>query len=135
MSIVIKENLYQNLLGLIIILVVGLIFWPLAPKPNPDPSGIFLPSDSVAPAITPNNVQILEVIPPHAKTLGVINTKLYFDSLSIEQEKTDLAKSLTYAKTLAATNGANGVVPIEIGTNGEVKATDGFVVRALAVGY
>jgi hypothetical protein len=131
----IKQNLYQNLLGLFIILMVGLALWPLSPKPNPEPGGIFLPSNTLAPPISLDSVQILEVAPPHAKILGAINTKLYFNSLSIDQERADLAKSLSAAKALAAANGANGVVPVEIGTTGKVSATDGFIIRALAISY
>ncbi len=130
-----KENLTQNLIGLVILLAVGLLCWPLAPKPNPNPTGILLPTAPLNAPISTNQVQILEAMPPNAKILGTINTKLYFSSLSIAEENRDMAASFNYAKILAAQAGANGIVPVQIGTTGTVNPLDGFVVQANAISY
>jgi len=128
-------HLYQNLLGLTILVIIGLICWPLAPKPNSTPAGILLPSGPLKSAISSDQVQVLSVMPPNAKILGVIHTKLYYPELNLPQEKKDMGTSLNYTKVLAAQAGANGVVPTLMGTTGIANPLDGFVVQANAISY
>ena len=128
-------HLYQNLLGLAILVIVSLICWPLAPKPSSTPVGILLPSGPLKTAISTHQVQLLSVMPPNAKILGIIHTKLYYPRLSLPQEQQDMGASLNYAKTLAAQAGANGVVPTLMGTTGIANPLDGFVVQANAIRY
>lgn len=130
-----KEHLLQNGIGLIVLIVVGLIFWPLAPKPNPNPSGILLPNATLKAPITADQVQVLQVMPTNAEIMGNVRTKLYYASLSPSEQNQDATASLNYAKTLAAAAGANGLVVTQIGATMQQGPLDGVIVYATPVSY
>lgn len=129
-----KERTLQNVIGLAILIVVGLICWPLAPKPNSNVSGILLPTAPLKAAITPDQVQILQAMPPHAQNLGIINTKIYYATLAPSEQNQDMSKSLDYTKVLAAKAGANAVI-VNAYQSGYTPQgpLDGFVIQANAV--
>jgi hypothetical protein len=130
-----KDSVIQNIIGLIIIVFVGVIAWPLAPKPNAHVSGILLPVSTLKSPIASNEVQVLQAMPVYAQVIGHINTNLYYDSISLKEESQDMALSINYAKMLAAQAGANAIVINQIGITGPVDPLDGFVVRATAINY
>lgn len=130
-----KEHLLQNGIGLIVLIVVGLIFWPLAPKPNLNPSGILLPNATLKAPITADQVQVLQVMPTNAEIMGNVRTKLYYASLSPNEQNQDATASLNYAKTLAAAAGANGLVVTQIGATMQQGPLDGVIVYATPVSY
>lgn len=131
-----KNDLIQNSIGLGILIIVGLIFWPLAPRPNPAVSGIFLPNTTTLPApVAPDQVQVLQVLPSQAKILGEINTKLHFNSLSLNEQNQNIVKSINYAKELAGKAGANAIVVTLMGSSQNEGPLDGFVSQASAIQY
>ncbi len=133
MEMISKDALFQNSIGLAVLIIVGLIFWPLAPKPNPDVSGIYLPNATEKAPISPDQVQVLQVMPPKAEIMGIINTKLYYNSLAESAQNEDITASLNYAKSLAAQAGANGIVIKEVGASMSQGPLNGVVVYGTAV--
>ncbi len=125
----------QNVIGLFILIIVGLILWPLAPRPNPNVSGIFLPNAPLKTPTSPNQVQVLQVMPPNAQILGIINTKLHYNTLALSEENQDIALSLNYAKALAGQAGASAIVVNTIGSTLDQGPLDGIIVEANAVSY
>lgn len=130
-----KDHIKQNLVGLTILFIVGVACWPLAPTPNTNPSGILLPTAPLKTAISSDQVQVLEVMPPHAQNLGIINTKLYYATLAQAEQNADIDSSMNLAKQLAAQAGANGVVINQIGATMGQGPLNGVVVEANAVSY
>lgn len=132
-----RDHLKQNAIGLAILLAVGLICWPLAPKPNPEVSGILLPSAPPKAPILPNQVQVLETMPAHATVLGTVNTKIYYSSLSNAEEMADMNSSINYAKTLAAEAGANAIVinALRSGMTESLGPLNSFVTQSYAVSF
>lgn len=131
-----KEYLSQNAIGLAVLILVGLVLWPLAPKPSTNVSGIFLPNGNSAMAPIPAaTVQVLEAMPPHAEVLGTISTKIYYGTLSQAEETLDMNASINYAKSLAAEHGANAIV-INLLTSGMTMGQgplNGFIMQSSAV--
>lgn len=134
LKVTIKERMIQNFIGLAILIVVGLLCWPLAPKPNPNVSGVLLPTAPLKARISPDQVQVLETMPSKAQTLGIINTKLYYSSLSSATQGVIMTQSLNYAKILAAQAGANAVVINTLQSGYTPQGPlDGFIIQASAV--
>lgn len=129
-----KELNTVNLLGLFILLVTGLVLLPLAPKPNPKVSGIYLPTTMATPApISPSEVSVLQAPPAHAAIVGLIHTHVHYDSISKSSDDQNIANTIAAARDLAAENGANGIVVTKIGRTFEEGPLDAFILDATAV--
>lgn len=129
-----KELNTANLLGLFILLITGLVLSPLAPKPNPNVSGIYLPTTMATPApIAPDTVAVLQLPPTNATVVGLIHTHIHYDSISQSSDDQNIANTLATARNLAAQNGANGIVITKIGRSFEEGPLDAFELDATAV--
>ncbi len=129
-----RELSLGNVIALIIILITALILWPLAPKPNPNPSGIFLPSSPLSgKMISANQVQVLQMMPSHAKIVGLINTKAHYYLTDSAADDAHIAKNTAFAQQLAGESGANAIVITQIGRTYEDGPLDGFVLYATAI--
>ncbi|MCX7122301.1 MAG: hypothetical protein NTV32_01240 [Gammaproteobacteria bacterium] len=129
-----RELSWGNLVALIIILVVGLILWPLSPKPNPNPSGIFLPNAPLSgKPILANQVQILQMMPEKATILGSISTKAHYYLTDTVADDAHLAKNTALAQQLAGAAGANAIVITQIGRTYDDGPLDGFILYATAI--
>ena len=129
-----REWSWGNLIALIIILVTGLVLWPLSPKPNPYPSGIFLPSIALSGQTVPaNQVQILQIMPAHATVLGTVNTKAHYYLTDTAADNAHIQSNMALAQKLAGAAGANAIVITQIGRTFEAGPLDGFVLTATAI--
>lgn len=127
------ECYIQNGIYLIVLAIVALVFWPLAPRPNTQASGLLLPQNTqVYPAIDPSQVIGTNSAPNNAKLVGIINTKIYYSSDTLPSDETNLNKSLILVRKLAAQYGANILVVTQIGTSVLAGPLDGFFVQAKA---
>lgn len=93
-------------------IAVMLIIYSLAPGLITQPHGVVLPSAHALPATTATDVQILPSMSAQYKHLGFIRVQLNYTKPSFRQASTQL---INYAKKLAATVGANGLVIQYIG--------------------
>ncbi len=129
-----RELNWENAIALIIIVVVGLLLWPLAPTPNPEPSGILLPTMPLSGKVIPaNQVQVLQMMPLHAKILGTVNTKAHYSLIDALADNIHVAKNTALAQMLAGEAGANAIVITQIGRTYEDGPLDGFVLTATAI--
>jgi hypothetical protein len=129
-----REFSLGNLIALGILVFVALILWPLAPKPNPNPSGIFLPATPLSGKTVPaQQVQVLQMLPAHAKILGTINTKSHYDFTTPHADDVHVAKNTALAQSLAGAAGASAIVITQIGRTYEDGPLDGFVLTATAI--
>ncbi len=129
-----RELSWGNLIALVIILIVALILWPLSPKPNPEPSGIFLPAMPLSGKTVPaDQVQVLQMMPAHATIVGTINTKAHYYLTNTAADNLHIAKNMTLAQQLAGNAGANAIVVTQIGRTYEDGPLDGFVLMATAI--
>lgn len=122
------ESRKQNAIYLGVLILVALVLWPLAPRPNSEAVGVLLPQTNQYPAISPDQVQVVSSIPSGAQRVGEINTKIHYSSTSNLSDDDNLQKCLSLAKILAAQYGANFVVVDTVGRTIEDNPLDGFVV-------
>ncbi len=100
----------QNLVYVVILLIVGSIFYWLRPTYIYGPHGIFLPSES--PAFPPSptmNIQWTNDFPEGAEPLGDISVMTHFDSTDPAEIEAILTNQKEFVQTLAAARGADGV--------------------------
>jgi hypothetical protein len=88
-------------------IVVMLIIYSLAPGLVTQPHGVVLPAAHTFPATAVTEVQVLPSMSAQYKQLGFIRVQLNYTKQSFRQASTQL---INYAKKLAATVGANGLV-------------------------
>jgi hypothetical protein len=127
----------ENILGIFILAVCFLVLWPLSPRVNPAVSGVLLPSGTASVLANPlpaDAVQVLQVLPPSAHVLGVINTMIHFDKADLSTNDRNLQLSIAFAKKQAAAAGANAIVVTEVGLQGlPGDPLNGFVTQSTAV--
>lgn len=126
------ESHLQNGIYLLVFVILALLCWPLAPKPNDNSVGILLPQGTTYPAISPNDVQVVNTQPKGAELVGQINTKIYYSAISKESDDSNLQKNLNLARQLAAEQGANIIVINSIGRTMDLGPLNGFVVYGVA---
>ncbi len=129
-----RECCMSNLIALILLIFVGLVLWPLSPKPNPNVSGIFLPSEPLSgKTVAPDQVQILQMPPPQAHVIGTVSTKIHYYQASFSADETHVAESTAFAQKLAGAAGANAIVITELGRTADEGPLDGFQLIATAL--
>lgn len=130
-----KESLIQSIWPLGIALLTAVVLWPLAPSPNPHPSGILLPAAPLGQVVrlSSSEVTVFQVFPPAAQVVGTISTQIHYDAITPEADQMHLSLNMNLVRTLAAEAGANGVVVTEIGRNFKAGPLDEFVVQATAI--
>jgi hypothetical protein len=96
----------QNIVYLLVAFgVVLAVNWVAQGEANP-PVGIILPAKTTYPPQDPQAVLVHDVRPLGAKNLGLVRVEMHVESFS-EAKK---AQTIAYAKQLAASVGANGIV-------------------------
>jgi hypothetical protein len=126
------ESYIQNGIYLLVFVIIALLFWPLAPKPNNYAVGVLLPQGQSYPTISPAQVTGMQSAPKNAALVGTINTKIYYASTTLASDQSNLDKSLVVMRKLASQNGANVLVVNQIGTSVLAGPLDGFFVQAKA---
>ena len=127
------ESYWQNGIYLILFALIVWLCWPLAPTPNPDARGIFLPNNGNSlNIIDPALVEVVNAAPITALLVGTISTKIHYSGTSASNDDQNMQKSLVVAKQLAAAHGANMLVLTQIGRTIDDGPLDGFVIQAEA---
>ncbi len=125
----------QNILNGIVAIVIATGLWNLQPPINTDVHGIFLPTtEQTYAAIDPTQVKLYTTAPENYTLIGMVNTYKHFYGLDMSSNKQNFSASIDYAKRLAATKGANGLLIDNDGTIGTVgDPLNGFIVYARAI--
>ena len=128
-----SENYLQNGIYLILLILVAVISWPLAPTPSPEAHGILLPNiSSTFTPISSKEVSAQNTVPITGTLIGNINTEIHYSGTTLQNDTQNLNKSLILAKDLAAKAGANVLVISRIGRTIAAGPLDSFVVEAEA---
>ncbi|MCW5588218.1 MAG: hypothetical protein KIT27_01015 [Legionellales bacterium] len=96
----------------VIMAVLGFVitYW-LADIGPLQPIGIALPAiEKNLPPANPQSLKIYNQLPAGAQSVGFVRVEMHFNQVNSSQEQ----QTLNYAKTLAASLGANGLVTIGV---------------------
>jgi len=108
-----KNNAIQNLLYLVIIIAVTIGIIHLSPTMQNKPHGIFLPATKTQLSpISPEAVKVYTFMsmPSKYTHLGIIRTTIHYTSTEHANLQANFQQMISYAQTLAAKHGANGIV-------------------------
>ena len=124
----------QNVLYAVIIVVVAVVLFAVAPHYRYNVHGVFLPANQQHyTPVNANTVQLYTAMPVGAEVIGTIRTMQHFGSTS-KATLADLQKeALRYARQQAAQHGANGVVITQLGRTAQTGPLDGVILYAKAI--